>query len=102
MSDIYCPYCDAAQEINHDDGYGYEECVSHEQCCGECDKNFTYTTSITYYYEAEKADCLNDGNHVFKARATWPVECTEMKCTTCEQTRRPTEEEMKEIIKARS
>jgi hypothetical protein len=44
----------------------------------------------------------SDGNHAFKARATWPFECTEMKCTTCEQTRRPTEEEMKEIIKSRS
>ena len=24
-SDVECPYCGAEQEINHDDGYGYDE-----------------------------------------------------------------------------
>ena len=99
MSDINCPYCEAAQDINHDDGYGYEEGVSHEQQCEECDKYFTFTTSVSFYYDVEKADCLNDGKHNFKASRTWPIENSEMKCTTCEERRTPTEEEMKEIIK---
>lgn len=97
MSDINCPYCNAEQEINHDDGYGYEEDRMHEQQCSECDKYFTFTTSISYYYSPEKADCLNDGDHTFKATTTWPKECTKMQCVTCEKTRQPTEEEWKEI-----
>lgn len=100
MSDINCPYCNAEQEINHDDGYGYEEGISHEQQCDDCEKTFTYTTSVVFYYGAYKADCLNDGNHLFKVRKTWPIEFTEMKCSTCEKTRKLTEEEMKEILKS--
>ena len=61
--DCNCPYCGADVEINHDDGYGYEEDECHEQVCGECDKAFVYTTSISFYYEATKADCLNGAEH---------------------------------------
>jgi len=83
-SDINCPYCDAGQEINHDDGYGYSEDKKHEQQCGNCDKHFTYTTSISFYYEAEKADCLNGEPHKLEpvcssARDIYPdwVRCTD-------------------------
>ena len=38
--DVYCPYCGAEQEINHDDGYGYEEDRRYQQQCGECEKTF--------------------------------------------------------------
>lgn len=64
--DVECPYCDNWQEINHDDGYGYEEDELYEQECNDCGKIFVYTTSITYYYEATKADCLNGGEHNLK------------------------------------
>ena len=57
--DVYCPYCDAEQEINHDDGFGYEEGIKHEMQCSECKKNFVFTTSISYNYEAEKATLKN-------------------------------------------
>ncbi len=50
MSDVNCPYCNAEQEINHDDGYGYEEDDHHEQRCVSCDKEFEFTTSIMYHY----------------------------------------------------
>jgi hypothetical protein len=30
MNDIECPYCDAENEVCHDDGYGYEEGKAHE------------------------------------------------------------------------
>ena len=63
MSDIQCPYCDADQEINHDDGYGYEEDKLHEQQCGKCDKYFTYSTMASFYYTPYKADCLNGAEH---------------------------------------
>ncbi len=98
MKDVNCPYCDAAQDINHDDGYGYEEDVRHEQQCGKCGKNFTFTTSISFYYDTEKADCLNGGEHDFYATATCPKEYTMMRCSTCEETRQPTADEMKEIL----
>ncbi len=64
--DINCPYCDKAMEINHDDGYGYQEDEIYQQECGHCDKTFVYTTSINFYYEATQAECLNDGEHKYK------------------------------------
>lgn len=75
--DVKCPYCGSEEEINHDDGYGYAEDRKHQQQCGECDKNFTFTTSISYYYEAEIADCLNGQPHKMKkvcssAQDIWP------------------------------
>lgn len=96
--DVKCPYCDAPQDINHDDGHGYEEGVKHEQQCVECDKYFTFTTSISYYYETERADCLNGANHDFKPTNTYPKEYTNMECLMCEERRKPTDEEMIAIL----
>ena len=96
---IKCPYCEIEQEINHDDGYGYEEDVLYEQVCGNCDKTFTYRTSITFYYEAYKADCLNGSNHCFKSSITVPIEYTKMRCRDCDESREPTEKEWVTILK---
>jgi len=63
MSDTECPYCEAAIEINHDDGYGYNESDTYNQQCDECDKYFAFTTSISFYYETSKAPCMNGGHH---------------------------------------
>jgi hypothetical protein len=60
--DVQCPYCDANQEICHDDGYGYEEDRIHQQEC-DCGKTFAYTTSISFYYESFLAPCMNGGEH---------------------------------------
>ena len=59
MSDVTCPYCGKEQEINHDDGYGYEEDRDHEQECIHCDKPFRFQTSIDYHYEVY----CQDGDH---------------------------------------
>ena len=99
MQDINCPYCGSAEEINHDDGYGYEEDRLHQQQCGSCEKYFTFTTSISYHYEAYKADCLNDGEHQFKPTTTYPIECTRMQCVLCNEERKPTDEEWEIIYK---
>jgi len=96
--DVSCPYCGTYQDINHDDGYGYEEDVKHEQQCNNCDKYFTYTTSIVYYYEAEKADCLNGDEHDWEPTHTYPKEFTKMECTYCGERREPNEEEWKDIL----
>ena len=47
MSDTNCPYCDAEVEINHDDGYGYDEGETHQQTCRKCDTAITYMTGYS-------------------------------------------------------
>jgi hypothetical protein len=96
--DVECPYCEKWQEINHDDGYGYEEGEVYEQECCDCNKTFTYTTSISFYHEAEKADCLNGSEHEFEPTRTYPKEYTQMRCKMCDQKREPTEKEWEEIL----
>lgn len=82
--DVECPYCEHMQDIDHDDGYGYEQETFHKQVCEECEKTFTYVTNISYYYEAFKADCLNGSEHTLeKHRSNNP--CYDvMRCTQCE------------------
>jgi hypothetical protein len=84
--DVDCPYCGAGVEINHDDGYGYEEDTPYEQYCSDCDKSFIYYTSIHFSYDAQKADCLNDKDH------DWvPMECdpilwpNAVRCSMCDE-----------------
>jgi hypothetical protein len=97
MSDINCPYCDAELYVCHDDGYGYEENVNHQMECHKCEKSFVFQTSISFYYEAERADCLNDGNHNWKKNHTQPSYFTKMECSMCGETREPTADERKEF-----
>ena len=92
-NDVNCPYCGAGQEICHDDGHGLEEDVLHQQECSKCDKTFVFTTGIIFVYEAQKADCLNGGEHKWKPTQTYPVEFTMMRCSDCDEERSPTESE---------
>lgn len=91
--DIECPYCGHEQDINHDDGYGYEEDTNHQQECGKCEKTFIFNTSISFWYDAYKADCLNGGEHIYKPIPTAPAYFTKMRCELCEERRDPTDEE---------
>ena len=93
MHDIECPYCGKEQEINHDDGYGYCEDEVYQQHCSDCDRYFVYTTSVSYSYEANKADCLNDGKHDWKPSHSYPKCATKMVCSMCDERREPTEVE---------
>jgi len=72
FNDIECPYCEAPQEINHDDGYGYTEDETFQQECGECEKTFVYRTVISFDYYPEKADCLNGAEHNYKNVVAYP------------------------------
>ena len=81
--DLICPYCEKELDINHDDGFGYEEEVKHEIQCPHCQKKFVFETSVSFYFESEKADCLNDGKHDYKITHTHPQEFSEMKCSIC-------------------
>ena len=58
MSDVSCPYCKHEQEINHDDGYGYEDGEEFEQECTNCDEPFKFTTDISFSYSV-----YCDGDH---------------------------------------
>jgi hypothetical protein len=91
--DINCPYCEKELDINHDDGFGYQEGVKHQMECRHCEKSFVFETSISFYYEAEKADCLNDGKHEYKINTTFPKEFSQMECTMCGDKRELTDAE---------
>jgi len=93
--DINCPYCNKELDINHDDGFGYKEDVKHQMDCPHCEKSFVFTTSITFYYKPEKADCLNDGKHDYQLTQTYPREWSKMRCTMCDDEKELTDEERK-------
>lgn len=94
--DVQCPYCSDWHYINHDDGYGYSEDEIHSQECESCEKIFTYQTTITFNYYADKADCLNGSEHDYKPTATCPREYTKMRCSMCGEEREPTQQERTE------
>jgi predicted RNA-binding Zn-ribbon protein involved in translation (DUF1610 family) len=81
--DVECPYCGAELEINHDDGYGLDEDRTYQQECSACGKNFVYTTSISIDHEAEKAACLNGGEHDYKRTNTYPRWAARDRCAMC-------------------
>jgi len=96
MTDLKCPYCGAELNVDHDDGRGYEEDVLHQMECGECEKSFVFTTSVSYYYDPGKADCLNDGKHNYELTQTFPTVFSKMRCSMCDDERELTDEERKE------
>jgi hypothetical protein len=91
--DINCPYCDAELDINHDDGFGYEENVKHQMECSHCEKQFVFSTSISFDYKPEKADCLNGKNHKYELSHTCPKEFSKMVCSDCDDERELTNKE---------
>lgn len=97
MSDIDCPYCGHEQEVCHDDGAGYDESVTHQMACCYCDKEFVFTTYISFSYTPEKADCLNGDDHEYKPTCTFPKQYTKMRCTMCDDERECTADEMREV-----
>lgn len=94
MSEIECPYCGQEQNINHDDGFGYEEGVSHQMECCNCGKRFIFQTEMTYYYQAYKADCLNGEPHDWQVTKTYPKSFRKMQCSMCDEERNLAPEEL--------
>ncbi len=95
--DVECPYCEEWLEINHDDGFGCEEGVKHQMECPRCEKSFVFETSISFDYESEKADCLNDAKHDYKMTSTCPKEFSKMRCIMCDDLRELTDVERAEF-----
>jgi len=94
-TDLECPYCGKGLNVNHDDGFGYEEGTAHEMECKHCNKSFVFYTSISFDYESEKADCLNDGKHNYEITNTCPMEFSKMRCSMCDDERDLTDQERK-------
>ena len=63
---VECPYCGYENELCYDDGACCQEDQIDIQQCYECEKEFGIDTSISFYHEARKTDCLNDkaGDHI--------------------------------------
>lgn len=97
MDSVECPYCGSEEEINHDDGFGYEQDVTHQMQCSNCEKHFVFTTYVSFSYSAEKADCLNGGEHDYQPTHTYPKAATRMRCAMCDDERDLTEEERKSL-----
>jgi DNA-directed RNA polymerase subunit RPC12/RpoP len=94
--DIECPYCEKEFDLNHDDGFGYSQDVTHQTECPHCGKNFVFTTCIYFTYSPEKADCLNGEKHDYKLTHTFPKEFSQMECQMCGDRRDLTEQEKTE------
>lgn len=82
--DVECPYCGAGVEICHDDGQGYAEDEKHQEECETCGKAFVFNTFISFRYRAQKADCLNGGEHQWRETNTIPRCFRRLKCTVCD------------------
>jgi uncharacterized Zn-finger protein len=83
MYDVECPYCGKDLEIDHDDGYGYEEGETYQQVCKYCEKTFVYTTSISFDYDVDQAECLNGGEHKWEKTPTYPYYFAKWRCEMC-------------------
>ena len=60
MDEIECPYCGYTYDLCHDDGAFYNTNEEpEEEECPECEKTYLVTPSISWHFEAQKADCLN-------------------------------------------
>jgi transposase-like protein len=80
---IECPYCGEEQEIDND-GYSYDVGTIHRQECTGCGKNFAYKKTISIYYEAFAAPCINgDAKHDWKETKTIPRCYRKLRCSVC-------------------
>jgi len=95
--DVECPYCGEEQEIDHDDGYGYDEDTKYQQKCSGCGKNFAYKTSISIFHEAFAAPCIDgDAEHDWKETNTFPRCYRRLRCSVCGE-----EKEIEGIVEER-
>jgi len=101
MSDFACPYCGAKHEYDGDP-MGQDKTTEYQ--CSECDKLFLITCSYSVDYAANKADCLNNGNHVWKDAIRTPYIINRKIKQRCqggcnrEQNRTATEEEIQKEL----
>lgn len=93
METVNCPYCGELTELNMDNGAYYNEDRRESDYCEYCDKYFMVSAYCVWSYEAEKADCLNDGKHKYKLTNTYPKIASRMQCLICDGERELTTSE---------
>jgi len=91
----YCPYCDELIEIYDDECDDPSD--NYENECSACGKMFIFTIDWTKESYTYKADCLNGSPHEWEPTKTYPISCTKMKCSMCNEHRTPTAEEWTQI-----
>ena len=94
MYDIECPYCNHEFKVDSEGWNEHMEEDSIEDECPKCEKRFSYSRSVTIHLESRKADCLNDGKHVFEQIVGHPKIHFRGKyeCKYCSETRHVEEE----------
>ncbi len=87
MNEIECPYCEKSFDLCHDDGAYLSESSREEAECEHCGKCFMVSSSVSWYFEGEKADCLNGGEHDWQQSGGAPVEhfIGRFYCTQCDR-----------------
>lgn len=60
-----------------------EALKQHQMHCKFCDKNFVFTTHVSFCYTARMADCLNDYAHRWRITKTNLKEYAKMRCEDC-------------------
>lgn len=101
MSEITCPYCDHEYDLCHDDGAFYNNDGEREkEECPECHKVFMVSSSMSWDFEAEKADCLNGGEHKWRQQRGGPPEhfIGRFECEDCDEEEHRDEEGRKKAM----
>lgn len=100
MDEITCPYCEHTYDLCHDDGAFYNEDYREKDECPECGKIFMVASSISWNFEAEKADCLNGGDHNWEQQRGVPREhfIGRFTCTQCDDEEHRDEEGRKKAM----
>ena len=85
MSKVECPYCEKEHEVDMCDGGDWSQDARREEECPHCEKSFIATVEWNPTFWAEKADCLNGGEHNLKEEGAFPdqIAQTKISCRVC-------------------
>jgi len=97
--DVECPYCNAGNDIDTENCHDYDENEKYSQECDTCHKYFSFSVSMSFDYEVNQADCLNDGEHRWEEMKTYAAKYTKLKCQDCGEVKPLSKERLSEIIK---
>ena len=90
MNEIECPYCGYSYDLSHDDGAFYDENNRTKEQCPKCEKYFMVSSSLSWYFSADKANCLNGGQHKWEQIVGAPREyfIGRQRCSECDEERK--------------
>lgn len=71
MHKLECPYCE--KEMREPDEC-HDPDVNYEKQCPHCEKYFVFTVGYIKTFDADKAPCLNGGDHGWKPIIGAPAE----------------------------